>query len=150
MRPPTAEERQGASPPAVSIATVMTGIGEPIRGLTALVYLMLQQLRTDAYRAGREQGLEQEDCKAEADREHRGDEQQRNRGSVMPIGEGRSEQKHDHEAGEQRRKDRQEGSPADQAHGAVKPAKLPAPPVLFASAALEQLRLDRARTIHDP
>src|SRR5207244_10877933 len=63
---------------------------------------VLQQLRPDPDRARSAQSLEQEDGEAEADREHRGNEQQRDGGPVVAMSQARGEQQHDHQAGEQR------------------------------------------------
>src|SRR5947209_20327917 len=75
MRPPTAEERQGARPPAVSIATVETGTQLSIIGLGALVHRMLQELGSHPNGASGDRGFDQERREARADRQHRGDEE---------------------------------------------------------------------------
>ena len=53
---------------------------------------MLQKLGPDPDGAGRDSRLHEEHRKAEADRDHRGDEKQRDRGAEVSVGQARREQ----------------------------------------------------------
>src|SRR3954453_708435 len=103
IRPATADDRQGASPPAVGMATVFTGIGWAISGLVRLVHRVLKQLRTHAHGSRRNGRFHEENRKAPANRDHRSNEQPRDFGAEPSPHEIGAEQQDDDEAGEDRR-----------------------------------------------
>src|SRR4051812_36975451 len=83
IRPATADERQGARPPAVSMATVVTGMGKPIRTLVVLVHPMLKQVRPNTYRSRCYGRFQEKHSKPGSDRQHRCHEQSSNLGAEM-------------------------------------------------------------------
>ena len=74
--------------------------------LAALLSAVLQKFRSDADGTRADAGLDQEDRKAEADCNHRADEQPRDRGSDVKLAQVGAEQKHDDRADQHRGEDR--------------------------------------------
>ena len=94
--------------------------------------------------------FDQENCETRSDRDHRGDEEEGDRGAEMRLGQAGREQEYDDCADQDRGKHAEEDRLADQRHPAVEDADLAQPPVVLAAAACQEQRLDLPSPIDDP
>ena len=122
----------------------------PLSRRGSLVFgFVRQELGTNAHRAGSNLGLPEEDGEAQADGDHRCNEEQRDGRAEMGSREVCSEKQHDDEADEHGRKHGQEDRTADEVDATVEHAKLGGDPVMLFPAAGEEPRFKHPATVDD-
>src|SRR5215213_2777171 len=108
---------------------------------------MLEKITSNPDGARSKPGLDEENGEADGDRDHRQDEQDRDRQTEPGFDEIGSEQQRHDDAGEDCRNDRETNRAADQPHPAVNDLKLAEPAIMLEAAAFEQQRLDASRAV---